>query len=73
MLFEERLCRLSFFVDIDSNDDETVIAILAKHFIHPGKRTTAGDAPRRPEVDDDDLPLVKGKVQFLSTAGRDGQ
>jgi hypothetical protein len=60
---QESIRRGQVVIDIDRDDHQSIVAVLRLHRIHPGKRLSAGSAPRRPEVDEYDLPgvVMEGK------------
>ena len=54
---------LQVVIEIHANNDEPFIAVFGLNRIPPRKRTTAGNAPRCPKVENDNFALVLRKIE----------
>src|SRR5450631_2237878 len=68
---EELLCVSTAAIDVDGDDGQAAVSVTLLHFIHPRERSPAWTAPRRPEVDIDDLAAQIGQRDRLAVGGRE--
>ena len=56
-------------IDIDGKHDEAVGGVALLKFVHPRKGLVARIAPRRPEIEIDNLALVSAEVEVGCNGG----
>jgi len=62
--------RFGLLVEGDGDDHEPRRSVPSDHRLHPRKRLRARGAPRSPEIEDNDLAVVRGEIQSACRCGR---